>query len=233
MITAVCKFCGKQFRTNEAWIRNGRGKFCSRECGYADRRRRTPKPEFVCNGCGKTFHVVPSKLVYSKTTIKYCSRECYESARNKDVTKTCRLCGKTYSIKHSKKDLRNDFCSKKCWYEYSIGENNPNWRGGSSFEPYCPKFNNAKREEVRDRYGRKCLSCGLSEDENISKSGRHIKLAVHHIRYDKTEGCDGKEMWLCPLCMRCHSRTNGNRDEWQALLEEKKKIFDEGLYDSS
>lgn len=80
------------------------------------------------------------------------------------------------------------------------GENNPNWKGGSSFEPYCVLFNDELKEKIRNRGNRVCQLCGKSEIEN----GR--KLSVHHIDGDKMQGCNEKEWYLCALCVSCNSK---------------------------
>ncbi len=87
------------------------------------------------------------------------------------------------------------------------GDANPNWRGGASFSPYCPKFNETKKEEIRDAFGRCCAWCGRPESENVTKTGRKMKLSVHHVDEDKDQGCNGKKWSLIPLCMHCHNRT--------------------------
>jgi len=91
------------------------------------------------------------------------------------------------------------------------GEKNHNWKGGKSFEPYCPKFNKYKKEEVRDEHSRTCFICGAEEN------GR--KHCVHHTDYNKMQGCGETKDWnLLPLCLKCHSKTNGNRWHWFGLL---------------
>lgn len=93
-----------------------------------------------------------------------------------------------------------------------IGEKSPRWKGGISYEPYCPKFSDELKEEVREKYGRQCFLCSKTEAEN----GR--KLDVHHINYDKKAGCNGKRWLLIPLCMSCHPKTNSNRVYWENLI---------------
>lgn len=63
------------------------------------------------------------------------------------------------------------------------GNKNPNWRGGSSFDPYCAKFNEEFKEYIRVKFDRKCFLCENPEEEN----GR--RLSVHHVNYDKNCGC--------------------------------------------
>lgn len=83
-----------------------------------------------------------------------------------------------------------------------MAERNPRWNNGSSFEPYCPKFTQELREEIREAFGRKCFLCGAPEN------GR--RLAVHHINFDKKAGCYGRKFNLLPLCIKCHNKTSGN-----------------------
>ena len=80
------------------------------------------------------------------------------------------------------------------------GPNNPAWRGGTSFEPYSPEWTESLRECVRDRDGRRCVTCTLSEEKN----GR--RLDVHHKDGDK-QNCD--EDNLESLCMSCHASLDG------------------------
>ena len=86
------------------------------------------------------------------------------------------------------------------------GENHWNYQNGKSFEPYCPKFNNQKKEEIRNQYGRKCYYCNKDEKDNIIKDNKIRKLCVHHIDGDKKQGCNGKPWKLVPLCLSCHMK---------------------------
>jgi len=97
------------------------------------------------------------------------------------------------------------------------GEKNPLWRGGTSFDPYCQKFNEAFKESIRDKFGRICFLCPKTEAEN----GR--KLSVHHVNYDKNCLCDDVKCEFVPLCMTCHMKTNTNRGYWENLIIEKLK----------
>lgn len=92
------------------------------------------------------------------------------------------------------------------------GENNPNWKGGISYEPYCLKFNYKFKEEIRERFGRQCFICGKSEEQN----GR--KLSVHHVNYNKDCLCNESKCYFVPLCDTCHGKTNQNREFCEKLL---------------
>jgi hypothetical protein len=89
-------------------------------------------------------------------------------------------------------------------------EENSNWRGGKSFEPYPLIWNKELREFIRERDRRICMICGLPEEINLKKCGE--KLGIHHIDYNK-ENCD--RLNLISLCHDCHTMTNFNRDYWQ------------------
>ena len=87
------------------------------------------------------------------------------------------------------------------------GENSAAWEGGTSFLPYCRKFNDIRREQVRNNYERICASCGANE----LFDGR--RLAVYHVDGDKMQGCKrsdwfglGGRWFLVPLCQSCHGK---------------------------
>lgn len=84
-----------------------------------------------------------------------------------------------------------------------------NWRGGVSFGNYCPKFNNALKEEIREAFGRKCFLC------NIPENGH--RLSIHHVDFNKGQGC-GQRWSLLPLCKSCHSKTGMRRHYYFNLL---------------
>lgn len=92
------------------------------------------------------------------------------------------------------------------------GSNNPNWRSGSSFEPYCQLFNNDFKERCRDFWGRKCGICGCTEEE------QKRKMYVHHINYDKKTCCNITTPLFISLCLSCHIKTNYNRRYWENML---------------
>lgn len=102
---------------------------------------------------------------------------------------------------------RNKVCRRP-----SIGEGHPNWQGGISFEPYCPKFNEGFKKRVRAFFDNRCVICGKPEDEN----GR--ALSVHHVNYNKDTCCDDTIPMFAPLCLVCHSKTNYERERWEYML---------------
>lgn len=63
------------------------------------------------------------------------------------------------------------------------GEKNPNWRNGSSFEPYPIIFNKEFKTLVKLRDNYCCINCGISEQKSRLLYGRG--LCPHHIDYIK------------------------------------------------
>jgi len=67
-IIEKCLICDKDFVTTKTRIKDGRGKYCSREC--ADIGRKTGK-ETKCLHCGEIFYS------HLKSDKRFCSRKCY------------------------------------------------------------------------------------------------------------------------------------------------------------
>ncbi len=84
-------------------------------------------------------------------------------------------------------------------------ENNPRWKGGLSFEPYSPAFNNKIKKMIRERDNYTCQLCGLHENN------APIRHAIHHIDFNKKNSSFSN---LITLCRKCHAYTFGNREYW-------------------
>ena len=116
--------------------------------------------------------------------------------------------GKTESI---------EFCNlqskikKKFWTlnpdKKLFAEKNPNWNGGSSFEPYAVEFNEKLKDKIRKRDSNSCVYCGSKTNPR--------KLPIHHIDYNKK---NNSELNLITLCDSCHSYSNYNRNKWEFCL---------------
>ena len=95
------------------------------------------------------------------------------------------------------------------------GINNPNWKGGKSFEVYPSAFNRILKEKIRTRDNYICQEC----HKNQSKLKR--KLVVHHIDFNKKNNIPEN---LISLCNSCHSKTNFNREQWIKYFQNKINI---------
>jgi hypothetical protein len=213
----ICKNCGKSFKTKSYYVKRGGGKFCSRECYLKFKQPALIKK--ICKECGKEFNINPS----SGFKGLFCSYECMGKFKRKRIIQNCKNCGKEFETSEWYINKGQGlFCSKKCRYEYEIGDKHHSWRGGISFEPYCPKFNDEFKERVRGFWGHKCGVCGKTQKENGKK------LSIHHVNYKKMACCDNTPPIFIALCHSCHSKTGGNRIGWEYNLTEYIMIYCDG-----
>ncbi|MBA7652784.1 hypothetical protein ES703_60623 [subsurface metagenome] len=98
-------------------------------------------------------------------------------------------------------------------------ENNPNWQGGISFEPYDPAFNDILKEIIRERDGYICQLCGNLETEN----GR--KLDIHHIDGDKKNSDPINLISLCPHCHTSNLQYNEKISNQLSMITTRKTII--------
>ena len=89
-------------------------------------------------------------------------------------------------------------CKEKHW----------NWMNDKSSEKYTPSWTDNLREEIRIRDNYTCKICGFKQEDMI---GKHKKLPVHHIDYNK-KNCEEKN--LITLCISCHMKTGFKREYW-------------------
>jgi hypothetical protein len=97
-------------------------------------------------------------------------------------------------------------------------DKHPNWKGGISFEPYCPKFDDYLKLRIRMFFDNRCVVCGKTKEENMQE------LSCHHVEYDKSACCHGRPVHFAALCIGCHGATNWDRSRWEAILH---RIIDE------
>lgn len=131
-----------------------------------------------------------------------------------NITIYCTQCGKSKQIIPAAK-RKNNFCDRQCSFEWHVGENHsnhgkygpeaPGWKGGVSFDPYCPIFFDEEyKQSIRDRDNNECQNPDCNNHYNAGH-----KLSVHHIDGNKM-ACDP---WnLISLCKGCNNRAEGNKD---------------------
>lgn len=90
------------------------------------------------------------------------------------------------------------------------GEKNYNWQGGKSFEPYAVDWTRSLKISIRERDKYTCQVCGEKQGD--------IAHHVHHIDYDK-KNCNQTN--LITLCIKCHMKTNFNRELWKKYFNNK------------
>lgn len=174
-----------------------RGKFVSKETGRKISAAKKGKP------LSKETRLKMSKALMGNTR----KRGSYLSDETKQKLSDS-LLGRKFSDEHKAK-------ISKALKGKRTGELSHAWKGGISFEPYCPKFNEAFKESVREKFNRVCFLCDMPEVENGQR------LSIHHVNYDKTCLCNDIECEFVPLCVSCHTKTNHNRDYWEELILDK------------
>lgn len=199
-----CVNCGNTFFAKNSEIANGKGKFCSKQCGYSFRT----KGRYVkCERCGKEFFARPDQIRLGNG--KYCSKSCAGGLPL--IEKPCEWCGNIFMASQSKSNRGKErYCSKRCKGLATSGPHSHLWRGGVSFGSYCHRFNRRFKEHIRTAFQRKCFLCGVTEDNK--------KHDVHHIDYNKNSICNGHHWAFVPLCHAHHMSTNSNRWYWFNLL---------------
>lgn len=152
-------------------------------------KNNTKEHNSYCRRCSKAFYIKPFALKRGRG--KYCSRKCYGQDRS---------------------DWMKDKAFNPAYTVDFTLENNPNWRGGKSFEPYPLGWTRTFKEQVRLRDKYQCVLCGKPEVEN------NRRLDVHHIDYNKNNlQLDN----LVSLCMSCHRQTNFHREKWQSHFDKE------------
>jgi hypothetical protein len=179
----------------------------------------------ACDACGKIREV--RKDGYSALCKNCVKKSKYLSEETRKKLTESNI-GNKYNLgKHLSEETRKKISEAK------KGEKNYSWKGGISFEPYCPRFNNEFKEYIRNKFGRICFLCGKTEEENGKK------LCVHHVNYDKNCGCaetdkdkkaDDKTCQFVPLCNSCNSRVNTNRNLWELRIKNEMKNKLNGWY---
>ncbi len=190
--------CGNEVDVSSNNLRTGNTNSCG--CWMRDKTSEATTKNITDEKFGRLTAIKISGKSSDGSNIWTCNCDCGNTV---DVAIFNLSTGHTQSCGCLKSEIASEVASRmgKLW----VGEKAHNWRGGASFYPYCPKFNEAKKEEIREKYDRKCAYCGRPEAENITKSGKHKKLSVHHVDRDKEQGCNGKHWQLVPVCMHCHS----------------------------
>ena len=76
-----CLICNKEFYTKPFFVKNGAGKYCSRECHYQGLK----KGKIVkCFKCKKKIYRSPKSIKSSKSGKFFCSKSCQTKWRNQE-----------------------------------------------------------------------------------------------------------------------------------------------------
>lgn len=163
------------------------------------------------------------------------TKESKEKMMNAKLENQCaKGCKHSEESRKKRRQIMNRPEIKERIRQANLGENNPNWQGGISFDPYCEKFNPSKKKEVRDKYNNCDYLTGIHRDIcNKDKNGKIHELSVHHIDYNKDQGCDEIPWKLIPVSKSHNSMFNKNKPFWEKLilysLEYDKEYYKENI----
>lgn len=158
--------------------------------------------------CSEEFDRPPSKM----NDKNFCSKKCMGLYRRNRIESTCNHCGTKFQRPESNhRQGGGKYCSNKCKFEATKGENHHNWQGGSS--SYFGTNWYQIRKRVLKRDNNKCLKCGAEECEDGTG------LEVHHIKprreFENPEDANYLDN-LVTLCDKHHR-------EIEILSEEEQK----------
>lgn len=238
----VCKQCHNEFDVAPYVVKNGWGKYCSIDCyhkskrGHARFSNRLEDADWMRSqyrDLKKSSQTIANELNVDDSTVilwlrrhKIEVRSIIKSGDFKskdwlynqywDKQKSMNIIASEQGVSYYTIDrwMKIFKIPKRSYVDATTGDKNSRWLGGKSFEPYCIAFTKKLKEEVRDAFGRKCYLCQKTESENGKK------LDVHHVDYNKSQGCAGLRWSLIPLCRSCHRKTTINRFHYYAALRD-------------
>jgi endogenous inhibitor of DNA gyrase (YacG/DUF329 family) len=175
-----CDWCKKEFERVPHDVKKFKHHFCSRECAIMWKKI-NGRIRRKCVYCGKEFENIRS------LNRKFCSHSCYLNWLKIHPP----MLGRHFSpesIEKMRKSLKGKFTKEK----------NPNWRGGKSYEPYTPEFDEELKLKVLKRDNFRCQICGVFKNKS-----RNNYLQIHHIDGNKKNNSLDNLISLCP---RCHGK---------------------------
>jgi len=188
-------YCGKQFFTYPAHIKNGGGKYCSYECAGLVKR-------------GKPSYARTEEHKEKMSKLKVGSPESIKAGKMFSKMNSSKK-GKTIEEIYGE-DRAQEIRIKLRKY----GPENNNWKGGKAKQKYSKEFNQQMKNYIKKRDGYKCARCEITDEEARKLDMFNRGLQIHHIDYDRNNSLPDN---LITLCKTCNSRANGHRNYWIEL----------------
>lgn len=234
---APCHNCGAGVIRSPSIKRNGDKSekvFCGRDCYDKARAKAIAARSRSCAHCGLSF-------IANVSTAKFCGEQCWKDDR-KAKPKRCLSCnclftpvklnrssgrmisyngGKTCSPKCENDWIRNNPERKRKIGEAFRGHLHPNWQGGKSLlnnvSNRGPNWQRQRAEAIRR--DKRCLDCGISNDQCKEKFGRcldvdHVVPFHNFSNYRKANALSNLEC----RCASCHRIAETKRSMIQMVL---------------
>lgn len=106
-----------------------------------------------------------------------------------------------------------------------------NFDGFSNFDDYCYKFDNRLREKIRNKYNNCDYISGLPDYICNIFNNKKQKLDIHHIDYNKQQGCNDIKWFLIPLSRSNHMKIQGELKSFWYKLFVYSLEYDKGYYE--
>lgn len=214
-IEKICIICEKTFFVKAYDLKRAPCLCCSRKCSGVLYSKNKNTETVRCQICSKEFNRVLSRKAEDRG--KYCSKQCSNIAKQNQVNCICAFCGKEFNRKESQTKKNTLFCSNDCRYNFSVKENNPNWRGGIT--PERQEFYSLSiwKNICNDVYKRDDATCQLCGKKKLSTSIFH----VHHIISFKAKEHRLEKSNLVLLCKKCHNFIHSNKNTKKIFIKEE------------
>ncbi len=221
LVVAVCDVCG----TYRVRAKHGCGNMC-KSCFASSENHPNAKPKIIiiCQQCGKSFKVKPSKK-----DSRFCCMECKGKSQSNSqlggnnpiwkakITIICEQCGTSFEVPPCRADDR--FCSRGCTANWHSGKNHPRWKGGAT--PWrkwimeTPQYR-IWRRAVFERDNYTCQKCAVRGGDIQAHHIHPVRDNINTLRiFDVDNGIT--------LCTECHRETFGNEydyiDEFENIVE--------------
>jgi hypothetical protein len=204
MVPLTCCYCGSNFERIvsevDKQIRRGHvDVYCSITCSEA---HHAVKHRRRCVACGEPC---------PKKTMKYCSKQCRASRREKELSpKVCSICGTEFQMKSSRTVYCSRACANKAHSRRMRGAGNSQYKTGTSYASWFREMRPIVRE--RDRYA--CATCGKTDG----------KLIVHHIDHVPWHNEVMNLITLCETCHMVHHKSNVTPFPWLDRLTHARSL---------
>jgi len=206
-----CLYCHKDFKVFPYKIREGKGKYCSKQCYHLDK-----SIQVKCLVCGKSFW--KTKKLIASGRGKFCSKKCKHlyTPRQKEVS--CKYCKKIFMVKMI--DLERGggiYCSRECaakdYRNHYSSKNSINWKGGKHRDKHNSDYRYSDwRLKTYERDNFTCQECGQVGG----------KLNAHHIFKWSEFPLLRYKLWNgITLCEKCHKKKHKKSEDENGKYKRK------------